>query len=67
MRQVQTSFCMTSAAQKLSAGDVNITVNEKEAAGAEKLLHDNGIEVAAVTDVATSLEDYYFNLVGGKK
>ena len=47
--------------------NVNITVNEKDAAGAEKLLHDNGIEVAAVTDVATSLEDYYFNLVGGKK
>lgn len=47
--------------------NVNITVDSADAAKAQQVLKDNGIAVASVTDEATSLEDYYFNLVGGKK
>ena len=43
---------------------VNITVNAEDATKAQQLLQDNGVSVTAVTDEATTLEDYYFNLVG---
>ncbi len=47
--------------------NVNLTVNTNDAAKAQQVLQDNGIKVEAVSDEATSLEDYYFNLVGGEK
>lgn len=47
--------------------NVNITVNAADAAKAQQVLQENGISVASVSDQATSLEDYYFNLVGGTK
>jgi len=47
--------------------DINITINEKDVNKAKKVLKDNNIPVVSVSDVATSLEDYYFNLVGGNK
>lgn len=46
---------------------VNITVNAADARKAQQVLQANGIAVASVSDEATSLEDYYFNLVGGQK
>jgi ABC-2 type transport system ATP-binding protein len=47
--------------------NVNLTISSADAEKAQKLLQENGIEVAGVSDQATSLEDYYFNLVGGTK
>jgi ABC-2 type transport system ATP-binding protein len=47
--------------------NVNLTVSSADADRAQKLLQENGIAVANVSDQATSLEDYYFNLVGGTK
>lgn len=47
--------------------NVNITVNAEDASKARQLLQENGISVTSVTDEATSLEDYYFNLVGGQE
>jgi ABC-2 type transport system ATP-binding protein len=47
--------------------NVNIAVNAKDVARAQQILQSNGISVMSVTDESTSLEDYYFNLVGGPK
>ena len=47
--------------------NVNITVDAEDAAKAQQILQSNGISVESVTDEATSLEDYYFNLVGGQE
>lgn len=49
------------------SGMMNITVREKDSPRAQKLLEDNGIEITEVEKKITSLEDFYFDLVGGDK
>lgn len=49
------------------SGMMNIAVEEKDSERAQELLRSNGIEVKEVEKKVTSLEDFYFDLVGGDK
>lgn len=49
------------------SGMVNLTVEEKHSLRAQELLKDHGIQVKEVEKKITSLEDFYFDLVGGDK
>jgi hypothetical protein len=46
---------------------INITVEEKDSERAQELLTSSGIEIKEVEKKVTSLEDFYFDLVGGGK
>lgn len=47
--------------------NINITVAATDLEKAKKVLAQNHISIVSVTDENTSLEDYYFNHIGGQK
>ena len=58
---------INSADLRLKSGFTSLEIGDADVERAQKILADNNIRVNSVQKAASSLEDFYFELIGGEK